>query len=54
MGKVGWFVAACIIIMVIGLVMMGDYQEGQITDRTGCHYEYKLKNNKRVRVLDCD
>lgn len=54
MGKVGWVIGILIVLMVAALVLVGNYQDTQVQQNTGCHYEYKMKNNKRVKVLDCD
>ena len=54
MGKVGWAVGIIIVLMIVGLVMAGEYEDSKLEDSTGCHYEYKYKNNKKVKVLDCD
>lgn len=54
MGKVGWIIAIIIVVMVAGLVAFGESEQSGMTDSTGCHYEYKMKNGKRIKELDCD
>lgn len=54
MGKVGWFVGVTLVLMVIGLALMSQEHEQKMKQDTGCHYEYKMKNGERVKVLDCD
>lgn len=53
MSNAGWAIAALIIAMVVGLFLATGAADSQINKDTGCHYEYKMKNNKRVKVLDC-
>lgn len=54
MGKVGWIIAITIVLMVIALVAFGEVEQSNMQDQTGCHYEYKYKNGKRIKELDCD
>lgn len=53
MGKAGWVISILIIVGIV-LFVIAVEPKPQPVDRTGCHYEYKVKNNKRVKVLDCD